>query len=186
MKTLNTIQKLSSIGKVISKIVFIVCIVSFCLCILALIGLALNFDGLIKIRGVTIHGLISEEIGVEKTSLAIAVVGVMIIIVGEAVVSRFAVGYFSKELEEGTPFSRLASDELMKLGILTIAVPIAGSIVAAIVMGIICGIMDIEEASELVKYEGGGNISLGLMFIIGSLLCRYGAELNENKDTNRS
>ena len=186
MKTLEVIQKLSSIGKILSKIVFIACIVSFCLCLLALIGLALNFDGLIKIRGVTIHGLITEEIGVEKTSLAIAVVGVMIIIVGEAVVSRFAVGYFSKELEEGTPFSRLASDELMKLGILTIAVPIAGSIVAAIVMGIICGIMDIEEASELVKCDGDGNITLGVMFIIGSLLCRYGAELNENKDANRT
>ena len=42
MKTLNTIQKLSNTGKVLSRIVFIFCIIGFCGCIVWILSMALG------------------------------------------------------------------------------------------------------------------------------------------------
>ncbi len=42
MKTLNTIQKLSKIGKVLSRSAFIFCIIGFCGCIVGILSMALR------------------------------------------------------------------------------------------------------------------------------------------------
>ncbi len=53
MKTLNTIQKLSKIGKVISKIVFIACLIGIIGCVVGFVGLMMA-PGNIELGNVTI------------------------------------------------------------------------------------------------------------------------------------
>ncbi len=55
----------------------------------------------------------------------------------------------------------------------------AGSIVA----GIAAGLMQAEPASGMAQnFDSSGSIVLGIMFLLGSLLCRYGAELRGNTE----
>ena len=58
MKSLDTIQKMSKIGKFLSKIAFIFSVIGFCGCIAGLLSLSFGNGSLIKIGGVTLHGLI--------------------------------------------------------------------------------------------------------------------------------
>lgn len=63
VKTLNNIQKLSNIGKVLSRIVFIFCIIGFCGCIVGILSMALGAPTL-KIGGVTLDSDGSVALGV--------------------------------------------------------------------------------------------------------------------------
>lgn len=87
MKSLNTIQKLSKIGKVLSKIAFIFSVIGFCGWIAGLLSLSFGNGSLIKIGGVTLHGLISEEYGYNIKSITATISGWMIVCAGEAVLA---------------------------------------------------------------------------------------------------
>ena len=181
MKSLNTIQKLSKIGKVLSKIAFIFSIIGFCGCIAGLLSLSFGNGNLIKIGGVTLHGLISEEYGYNIKSIIATLSGWMIVCAGESVLAKFAEVYFKNELKAETPFTLAGAKELLRLGILTIAIPTGCAVVGSIVEGIVAGFMNVEKATAMDMYfDNEASIALGIMFILGSLLCRYGAELKEN------
>ena len=53
MKTLNTLQTLSKIGKILSTVVFVICIVGGCLCVAGIVSLLVIPEGF-KIGDVTI------------------------------------------------------------------------------------------------------------------------------------
>ncbi len=181
MKSLNTIQKLSKIGKVLSKIAFIFSVICFCGCIAGLLSLSFGNGSLIKIGGVTLHALISEEYGYNIKSITATLSGWMIICAGEAVLAKFAEVYFRNELRAETPFTLAGAKELLRLGILTLTIPTGCAVVGSIVEGIIAGFMKVEKAEAMDMYfDNEASIVLGIMFILGSLLCRYGAELWEH------
>ena len=181
MKSLNTIQKLSQIGKVLSKIAFIFSVIGFCGCIAGLLSLSFGNGNLIKIGGVTLHGLISEEYGYNIKSITAMLSGWMIVCAGEAVLAKFAEVYFKNELNAETPFTLAGAKELLRLGILTTAIPTGSAVVGSIVEGIVAGFMNVEKATAMDMYfDNEASIVLGIMFILGSLLCRYGAELREH------
>lgn len=49
--------------------------------------------------------------------------------------------------------------------------------------GIAAGLMQTEPASGMAQnFDSSGSIVLGIMFLLGSLLCRYGAELRGNTE----
>jgi hypothetical protein len=180
MKSLNTIQKLSKIGKVLSKIAFIFSVIGFCGCIAGLLSLSFGNGSLIKIGGVTLHGLISEEYGYNIKSITATLSGWVIVCGGEAVLAKFAEVYFKNELSAETPFTLSVAKELLRLGILTAAIPTGCAVVGSIVEGIVAGFMKVERAAAMDMYfDNKSSIVLGIMFILGSLLCRYGAELRE-------
>ena len=118
MKTLETIQRFSRLGRTLSKTAFVLAVIGFCGCVLGIFSLALGSDGAIHWGGVTIHGILTgvEELG----SVQAALVGWLILCAGEAVLAKFAERYFRNELT--------------------------------------------------------ARIALGVMFLVLSLLCRYGAE----------
>ncbi len=105
MKTLGTIQKLYKIGKILSRIAFIISVIGFCGCIAALLSLGIGNGSLIKIGGVTLHGLISDDLGYNIRSIGAALSGWLFVCAGEAVVAKFAEIYFKNELKAGTPFT---------------------------------------------------------------------------------
>lgn len=173
MKTLKTIQILSRLGKILSKIVFIGCAIGVAGCAVGMLSLPVAETGVIKIGGVSIHGLIVNRAGIELNSLYPLLIGGLIVCLGQAVTACFAERYFGHELAAGTPFTQAGASELFRLGILTICVPLGTLILAQIVSGLVAEIIGCGAAFNP---EGGDSVALGVMFIVMSLLCRYGAE----------
>ena len=101
MKTLNNIQKLSKIRKVLSRLVFVFCIIGFCGCIVGILSMALGAPTL-KIGGVTLKSILSIEAGVTTGTAYAAMAAGMILCAGEAVLAKFAEHYFKRELADGT------------------------------------------------------------------------------------
>lgn len=179
MKPLNTIQALSKIGKVLSKMIYICCIVGFILCAVGFAAMLVGADT-IKLGGVTLHSILEVEAGVGiGTSWAAIAVG-MILCLGEFFVSRMAYRYFKNELDAGTPFTADGARELLHLGISVIWIPIVTAVLAQVAQGVIARLM---EHVEKLSLNNAGSVALGVMLIISSLLCQYGAELKaKDKD----
>ena len=102
----------------------------------------------------------------------------MIFCAAEAVLSIFAEIYFRNELADGDPFTLRGAKELVRLGILIAAIPLGSVIVCSIGIAIADNFFpEIEKLS----YDGYASVGLGIMMIVASLFCRYGAEQNEEK-----
>lgn len=178
MKSLHTIQTLSRLGKVLSKIAFILSVIGFCGCIAGIISLSVGVGGLIKLGGVALHGIIANDYGNSIQSVGAALSGWLIVCAGEAVLAKFAELYFKNELSAGTPFTLAGAKELMRLGILTLAIPTGCAVAGSIAEGIVAGFMDVERAAAMdLRFDNEASIVLGVMFLLMALLCRYGAEL---------
>ncbi len=183
MKSLKTIQTLSKIGKILSQIVFVFSIIGFCGCIAGLLGIGFGNGAFVKLGGVTLHGLISEEYGGNVKSIFATLSGLLIVIAGEAVLAGFAKLYFQNELNAGTPFTLSGAGELFRLGILTLAISVGCAVIGRIVREIVAGLMQAEETAAAEPYfDTTASIVLGAMFMVISLLCRYGAEIVHNDD----
>ena len=181
VKTLKTLQTLSKVGKILSTIVFVLCIVGGVGCIIGILLLASVpnlLDGF-KIGAVTIKGMIEKESGVSLMTCYAAMATGVVMCAGEAVLAKFAQRYFKNELDAGTPFTFDGAKELIRLGILTICIPIGTMIVAAIVYAIFKAIS--KDVSDL-DLHGSVSLGLGIMMLIAGLLCRHGAEVSEKPE----
>jgi len=173
MKTLNIIQKLFRIGKVLSKIIFIFCVIGFCGCIVGILSMALGAPTL-KIGGVTLENILNTKAEVTIGTVYAAMAAGMILCTGEAVLAKFAEHYFKRELADGTPFNLEGAKEMQRLGILTICIPI-GAVME----------QTIQNVAPL-RLDSAGSVALGVMFIVMSLICRYVADMYEESKTTRN
>ena len=180
MKTLKTIQTISKIGRILSMIVFVFCIVGFCCCVIGITGLAMGLTEF-KLGDVTLRSIIQNEAGVSDGTLYTAMAAGIVLCAGECVLAKFAANYFKRELQDGTPFTLGGAKELMRVGILAICIPIVTRVLAEIVYLIMKAAMTDVDPLEL---SDASSVSLGVMMIVASLLCKYGAELNEQKKLN--
>lgn len=179
MKSLKSIQTLSKLGKILSKIAFIFSVIGFCGCIAGLVSLLFGNGSLLRIGGVTLHSLIPEDRGYNMKSISAALSGWMIVCAGEAVVAKFAEIYFKHELQAETPFTSSGAYELKRLGILTIAVSAGCAVLGTIVQELVVGFAGGEVLMEN-TYDCESAVFIGIMFIIMSIFCRYGAEVIED------
>lgn len=177
MKTLGAIQTLSKVGKIISKIIFILCVVGFCACLFGIVGLAVGLDG-IKLGELTIHGIVEKEAGMSMASVYAAMSVGALLCAAEAVLCKFAETYFKHELSDGTPFTFCGAKELLRLGILTVAIPVAAGIVCSIGVAVLSVFH--PETGEL-SFGEFSSVGIGIMMIVMSLLCRCGAEQAEKE-----
>lgn len=178
MKTLKTIQTLSKIGKIVSKVVYICCIVGFSGCIFGIIALAVGAD-VVKIGGVTLDVLLKREADVSLSTLYTVIASAMPLCAGGAALAKIAERYFSHELKDGTPFSAEGAKELLMLGIWIIVIPLCSVVVANIVQEIMAAVMtDVVKT----KLEGWTSVGLGIAFIVMAIMCRYGYELSSKSD----
>lgn len=182
MKKLQTIQTLCRVASIMSKIAFIVALASACICAVGLICLPLGSGEVFKLGGVSIYALLKlgseEAIGLAAAALA----GWLVVCIGEAVLARFAERYFKNELQAGTPFTAAGAREMKRLGILTIALPCGCSLLATIIYSIAAEFAQV--ASKDVSFSSEGSVALGIMFIVMSLICEYGAECKENREND--
>ena len=180
MKTLETIQILSKVGKVLSKIIYICCIVGLCGCGVGLVALCIGAD-VVKFGGLTLHSILEAEAGISTGTVLASVLAGAILCVGELVVSRMACRYFENELAAGTPFTFDGAKELLHLGIRLIWIPIVTVVIAQVSHGIIDQFFTNVEKLDL---DGYTSVALGVMCILMSLLCKYGAECRENREND--
>lgn len=170
MKTLNTLAK---IGRVLSKIVFICCIVGVAGCLVGIVSLAVLPEESFKLGGVSIHGLIEQSADMTMTTLYGTIVAGLLLCAAEGVVARFGVAYFETQLAAGTPFTLAGAKELMRLGILAIAVPYGTALAVSIAWGIaqafVAGLGELSMNADT-------SWTLGALLIVGSVLCRAAAE----------
>lgn len=179
MKTLHTLRNLSKLGGTLSRIVFIFCcIIGFCGCLAGVLSLALGAE-MLKFNGETLEHLLLTEADVTVGTLYAAMAVGAILCAGEAVLSRFAMHYFKRMLAGGTPFSPDGAKELMRLGVLTLCIPLGAQLAAGIVQAAI--VRALPQAAPL-HLDASGSVTLGVMMIVLSLVCRYGAELHEKND----
>lgn len=175
MKTLKTVQKLYKLGKVLSIIFFIFSIIAFCCCIVRMLGVSFKVDTLV-INGVTYGESLNENYGAldngNQAECAMILIQ-MVLLAGEAVLSKFAHCYFKRELKIGTPFDVASARELMRLGILAVSIPAACSIISSIIIGIFTlaygSSLDLNFQMNFTPY------GVGIMFMVMSRICRLGA-----------
>lgn len=176
MKTLDIIQKLFKVGKIFSKIVYICCIVGFCGCAVGAVAMLVGAEA-VKLGSVTLRSILETEAGISTGTVWAAIAVGVCLCVGEFFVARMAYRYFENELNAGTPFIFVGAKELLHLGISTIWIPIVAAVSANIVQGVIG---QFAENVEKVSVDGFDSAAWGVMFILISLFCKYGAECKEN------
>lgn len=173
MKTLEAIQKLCKLGKILSKIICICCIVGFCGCLVGVAAMAVGTTGALKLGGVTLHSLLETSGGVTAGTIWAAIAMGLILCTGEYIVAKMACRYFDHELAAGTPFTEEGANEMLHLGISVIWIPIVATVLAQVACGIIDGLLSGVKAIELM---GVDSVALGVMFIFTSLFCRAAAQ----------
>ena len=171
-KSLKTIQGFSKAGKILSKIVFIFSIITFCSLAVGLIGLIFGSD-VFKLGGESIVSYIENEAQMSLGSIYSSAITGMIISAGEIFISKTAENYFNFELNEKTPFTFEGAKKMRTLGIVTSCVTLASQPISitAKVMG----------SAESFDSDATANIIIGVTFIIVSFLCAYGAEILNEK-----
>lgn len=177
-ETLKTIQTLSNLGRILSKIAFVLSVVAFCLCFAGILSLAF-FPESIKVGGVTIQGLVQASDTLTEGTLYATMAASAVMLAGEAVLAKLAEKYFRNELADGTPFTFGGAKELLRLGICAIAIPIGTSVVAHIVFSVLENILENVGDWDITDPV---SVGLGVMMIVTSLICKYGAELAQDKD----
>ena len=177
MNTAHTLQKLSKLGKILSKIAFIFAVIGFVGCIAGIASAQFGSGPILKLGGVTLYGLIPGSLSGNIKGVCAALSGWLVICAGEAVLAKFAEVYFSNVLKAETPFTLAGAKELLRLGILTAAIPTGCAVLGDIVQGVVSGLLRVTADGAMDVYtECGSALVLGMAFILGSLLCRLGAE----------
>ena len=181
-KTLKAIQILAKIGRILSIIAYVASMIGAITCAVCAGLFAIYGKDAISTAKDNMNQIEDEQARqiLEKLDvpMLITMMGIAAVLCAAGcVVAHFAKKYFKHELEDGTPFTMRGAKELMRLGIIHICVNIGVSIVAGAVWAIV---QQSIEGLEDSNFEGV-SIGLGIVFIIVSLICRYGAELTEGK-----
>lgn len=171
-KSLKTVQTVCKVCMVLAEIAFVLLVV-----IVALMLAAAIFTGTGKMDALLSSGALAlnemlQQYGATQEYVTAVLVCMTIIIAAEAVVAKFINVYFKHELKAGTPFTFEGAKEMLRLGIITIAVPAGASLAATVVF-------DIMAAGSGLDSEFNFEISLGmgLMFLALSPLLKHGTEL---------
>lgn len=106
------------------------------------------------------HGAVYAANGVAALLSAIILVGIA--------------NYLNQELKDGTPFTVKGADMLKRLGIRVIIL----SAVSSAVQASILAMYKIKETTEVTELA---EVSLGICFIIFSMIIRYGTQVNGDK-----
>ena len=176
MKTLETIQKTCKVFQTLTKIAMILCFVGSGLLLLGLIcGIVISSTGAVIAGNMeTLYRLTSSASFFEMVGSLLAE---FVLTLTDALLFFHAWKYFSSEQADGTPFSHSGADLMKRLGILLIVLPA----VATILVGVLHGIFDMVQI-EAADVGNGTSVMMGIMLILVSLILRYGAEMEENRD----
>ncbi len=166
MRSLNRVQKIFKIIEVITKIIYVFCIIGLVLSVLGTIGVALvgNDSGTWAEINKTAQTKVDFNI-----CICYCLVGI-ILCASEAVLYYYVKEFYKKELAVGTPFDKTIVTEMRRIAILHIIIPFGASIFAIIVMAIF---------NVNLAFTGTVDLSAGLVYLVLSFLFDYGADLRQ-------
>jgi len=175
-KTLSTIQKLARLGRVLSRIICVCCIVGGIGCLVGITTLIGLSHSTVQIGGLTIHELIEKNAELSMGTLYTTMTVGMILCLFESILARYARCFFDCELSAGTPFDTEVADRLFRLGVRAIVLPLIGIILAAVAYAVMNHYF--ADVCDM-HLDNFTSVGLGLGFMVVSLLCRLGAEQAE-------
>lgn len=177
--SLKTVQVFAKVGKILSKVIWICCIVGTVGCLIGFFSLFAGVGEIAKINGITIYGLIEKEAEMSVNSMYAATIIGAVMCTAQLIIAKASERYFSNELIAGTPFTFEGAEEMKRLGILTISVSLGSVAVVGIIYGIMSVFMKDLEDLDLGNYV---SVGMGITFLVVSFVLRYGAELESRKE----
>lgn len=177
-KTLKTIQTISKVCKIFAEIAFVLLIALACILIAAAVGVAAGNTALISVNGSSVIDESLRQLGLSVEYMTAGCIAGALFLIAEAVVAKFINVYFKHELKAGTPFTFEGAKEMLRLGIIALAVPVGASIVSAIVLAVMSASSGIAN-----KISIDFSLGLGLLFLALSPVLKYGAYLAQKADT---
>lgn len=167
MKSLEVIQKIVKVLRILAKIAYIFCIIG---AVASAIGAASLFaiDENSEIWKKALEAIKPDTIDLAAVRCT-CLTGVFVCAAG-AVLSWFSKRLFEDELAAGTPFDRHICKDVLKVGIIYLAVSVGSGIIIAIIYA--CFNLDADGS-------GFSGFTTGIVYIICWLLCRYGADVKE-------
>lgn len=171
MKHLETIQKTFRVFQILTKIAYICSIVGAALCALgALCAFAWYSGGQVfSLTGELVTVFASNK---GMNEMLAVLLSDFVMLVSEAILLFFAGRYLKAEQADGTPFTETGAEQLQKLGIRCIWLPI----VAAVISGIIVVCLGSEETGDISNLP---SLVTGIVLILTAMIFRYGAALEE-------
>ena len=172
MKTLESIQKICKVFKILAKIAMILSFVGVGIALAGLLcGIAWRTGG--RVMGISMENALklTQAAGLEQmigTLLADIVYALT-----DGLLFFFTYSYLKRELADGTPFTTQGADQVKSLGIKTIVMPL----VAVIISAVIYECFDLTRPGD---WGNGAAVVLGIALILFSLILRYGSELRES------
>lgn len=95
----------------------------------------------------------------------------MVFALADGTLLLLAFRYFKAEQADGTPFTHSGADQIKRLGIRTIVLPLVATILSAV----FCELFGLSQA--MVDRGNLAGVFMGIVLILASLVFRYGAEL---------
>ena len=171
MKQLETIQKTFRVFQILTKIAWIFSIVGAVLCAVgALCAFAWYSGGQVfSLTGELVTVFASDK---GMNEMLAVLLSDFVMLVSEAILLFFAGRYLKAEQFDGTPFTETGAEQLQKLGIRCIWLPI----VAAVISGIIVVCLGSEETGDISNLP---SLVTGIVLILTAMIFRYGAALEE-------
>ena len=110
-----------------------------------------------------------------QTGALLICAGDLIGCAGSAVLAYFARQHFAHALEAQTPFTLRGAAEQKRLGILILCISPATMVLRVALSAAFSAEFMPERLAGMIVADGG-MLALGVMFLVLSLVCRYGAE----------
>lgn len=172
MNSLDKIQKIIKVFHTLAKIAMIFAYVAAGLLLVSAILFANNTS--FQLISDTSAALLPD---IDRNQMVSELLCDFVVCLTDGLLLTFGQLYMKHELDDGTPFTTRGADEIKRLGIRIIILPL----VAIGIISAICATFN-AELPETISNEL--SISFGIALIIISIIFRYGAELESKVKGN--
>lgn len=175
-KTQKIVIVIFKVLRVIAKILFILSIIGAAAMLLSLLTIGSVSEILVNEFNLAFSQLGADiEITVGFVYLCLIIAGLACVCA--AVIAKFSEIYLKNVINVGSPFTRDGAAELLRLGIINVAFPIAYSIIVFFATAAIGASQDLPSGISV-----NVDISNGIALILLSFIFKYAADLIEEKN----
>lgn len=163
MKSLDRVQTIAKVLKILSKIVFI-----FSIVILSLLSVFLIVFCFVGNNVEFINFFAQMGIPYEFNTVLCSLICLILQFIGSIIIYSKVVRLYKLELELGNPFDKPLIKEVRKVGVWRIVLPIVVSIIIAIVSACFGISFNVSSLS---------GVTIGIVYLLVSCILEYGSEL---------
>ncbi len=183
MSTLEKIRTIAKAGRIISRIILVLSVIA----LVMTLGLFMIFILRIEISSsadFSIRFVFSGKERLEALDVIFYIVTLIAMLISEIYLMNTAHTFFNLMVKSGTPFNGVSTDELAKLGFMTILLPFLIQLMT-VVFAHLASKADVYDGSIVMDFNPTPTITLGIMFLFASAISRYGIEI-ENAHKRRT